>query len=249
MSTYNLQQLFTLYKDFDSKAIDVSKYINWINNYVEFSKPDFLVILNVKSLSPIIFEKNFNLSFGKGKEGCVQDIIDGIEEVQRTKIIAADTKVIDFVHDNNVEPIKCTYYLRFNSVISDNGITGLMRHATILSRCENGLPHLVAVSFFDIGYFNAYQDLIHVDIKNYINGSNALDTHLLNLKKELEEIFKPQICLTKREKQILELISNGSTSAQIAERLNISIATVNTHRQNLIKKNNVNSTTALLNVI
>jgi DNA-binding CsgD family transcriptional regulator len=77
----------------------------------------------------------------------------------------------------------------------------------------------------------------------------VLDTSLLNLKEELEEIFKPQICLTKREKQILELISNGSTSAQIAERLNISIATVNTHRQNLIKKNNVNSTTALLNVI
>lgn len=249
MSTYNFQQLFTLDKDFNSKEIHQSKYMNWINQYVEFTKPDFLAILDAKSLAPIIFERNYNLTFGEDKAGCVQDIIDGIEELQKSKIIAADKKVIEFVQENDVEPLKCTYYLRFNSEISDTGISGLMRHVTILSKDELGLPHIVAVSFFDVGYFNGHQDFLQVDIKNYIDGSNRLDTNVLNLKKELEEIFKPKICLTKREKQILKLISNGSTSAQIAERLNISIATVNTHRQNLIKKNNVNSTTALLNVI
>jgi DNA-binding CsgD family transcriptional regulator len=249
MSTYNLQQLLSVYKDINSKEIDESNYISWINKYVELSKPDFLVILNVKSLSPIIFQKNYNLKFGKGKAGNVQDIIDGIEEVQKTKIFEADTKVIDFAYDNYVEPIRCTYYLRFNSKISNTGTTALMRHVTVLSRDEEDMPHLVAGCFFDVGHLNGSQDFVQIDIKNYIDGVNVLDTSLLNLKEELEEIFKPQICLTKREKQILELISNGSTSAQIAERLNISIATVNTHRQNLIKKNNVNSTTALLNVI
>lgn len=42
--------------------------------------------------------------------------------------------------------------------------------------------------------------------------------------------------LTKREKQILQAISNGHTSAEIAEMLFISLITVETHRRNLLQK-------------
>jgi|SRR5690625_960213 len=45
--------------------------------------------------------------------------------------------------------------------------------------------------------------------------------------------------LTVREKEILSLISEGLASKQIADRLHVSIHTVNTHRQNIIKKMNV----------
>ncbi|WP_281233290.1 helix-turn-helix transcriptional regulator [Flavobacterium gelatinilyticum] len=45
--------------------------------------------------------------------------------------------------------------------------------------------------------------------------------------------------LTLREKQILELISHGLISKEIACRLNISINTVNRHRQNILEKLNV----------
>lgn len=48
--------------------------------------------------------------------------------------------------------------------------------------------------------------------------------------------------LTRREKEILLLISDGFTSKLIAERLNISIHTVNTHRQNIIEKLAVSNT-------
>lgn len=249
MTTYNLEQLLSVYKDINSKHIDESNYIDWVNRYVEVSKPDFLVVLDVKSLTPIVFQRNYNLKFGEGKEGTIQDILDGIEASQKHKILEADAKVIEFSYDNYVEPIKCTYYLKFNSKISNEGTTALMRNVTVLSRDEDNMPHLVLGCVFDVSHLNGVNDFVQIDIKNYIEGVNVLDDKLMKLKNDLSKVFKPEVCLTKREKQILELISNGKTSAQIAEMLNISIATVNTHRQNLIKKNNVSNTSALLNII
>ena len=52
--------------------------------------------------------------------------------------------------------------------------------------------------------------------------------------------------LTKREKQILQLIAEGFTNMQIAEKLFISIDTVDTHRKNLHHKLNVKNTATLI---
>ncbi len=42
--------------------------------------------------------------------------------------------------------------------------------------------------------------------------------------------------LTNRESEIIQLISQGESTKDIAEKLHISIATVETHRKNIIKK-------------
>lgn len=52
--------------------------------------------------------------------------------------------------------------------------------------------------------------------------------------------------LTKREKEVLLNIAEGLTNAQIAEKLFISIDTVDTHRKNLHTKLNVNNTALLV---
>ena len=51
---------------------------------------------------------------------------------------------------------------------------------------------------------------------------------------------------TRREKEILQLLANGFNGPQIAEKLFLSTLTVETHRKNLLKKLNVNSTQMLL---
>ncbi len=53
--------------------------------------------------------------------------------------------------------------------------------------------------------------------------------------------------LTKREKQILELLATGLISKQIADKLYISTNTVNTHRQRIIEKLNVANTAEAIN--
>jgi DNA-binding NarL/FixJ family response regulator len=87
--------------------------------------------------------------------------------------------------------------------------------------------------------------------------AEAIDTVLkdkMYLSVSMEHIAKPLSilpsdhlpALTKREKEILQLISEGFTNNQIAEKLFISPLTVDSHRKNLLTKLNVNNTASLI---
>lgn len=52
--------------------------------------------------------------------------------------------------------------------------------------------------------------------------------------------------LTKREKEVLELIADGLTNGEIAEKLFLTVATVDSHRKNMLTKFNVKNTAALV---
>jgi DNA-binding CsgD family transcriptional regulator len=52
--------------------------------------------------------------------------------------------------------------------------------------------------------------------------------------------------LTRREKEVLELIGQGKTSKQIAHNLNLSVYTVNNHRKHICKKVGLHSTAQLV---
>ena len=64
----------------------------------------------------------------------------------------------------------------------------------------------------------------------------------INLQKKLPKI-------TKREKEVLILIVEGLTNNQIADKLFISIDTVDSHRKNLYSKLNVNNTAMLIGFV
>lgn len=59
---------------------------------------------------------------------------------------------------------------------------------------------------------------------------------------------KPEnnIVLTRREKEVLELIASGMTNNEIAQKLFISSTTVDTHRKNLLAKFEVKNTALLI---
>lgn len=59
------------------------------------------------------------------------------------------------------------------------------------------------------------------------------------------ESFTEKIKLTRRERQILELIASGKTSMQMAHALNLSKYTIDTHRKNIHKKLGTKSNLAL----
>lgn len=44
------------------------------------------------------------------------------------------------------------------------------------------------------------------------------------------------MALTKREQEVLELIANELTTEQIAQNLNVSVPTIESHRHNLLQK-------------
>ena len=77
------------------------------------------------------------------------------------------------------------------------------------------------------------------EIKDYL--------FLNKLSKEIPR-KRTSVRLTRREKEVLNLIEQGLTSEKIGEKLFISKNTVESHRKNLHSKFNVNNTASLLKV-
>lgn len=70
---------------------------------------------------------------------------------------------------------------------------------------------------------------------------------MLNVKKtESSSPLLPK--LTRREKQVLALIVEGYTNAEIADQLHISVKTVESHRTNLLDKLNARNTASLVRI-
>lgn len=62
----------------------------------------------------------------------------------------------------------------------------------------------------------------------------------------LDQVASEIPVLSRREKEVLQLIADGLTNNQIAQQLYISLHTVDTHRKNLLAKFNVNNTAILI---
>ena len=61
-----------------------------------------------------------------------------------------------------------------------------------------------------------------------------------------DENQKADLELSEREMEIIDHITKGNSSSQIADRLNISLHTVNSHRKNILKKLGLKSPTELI---
>jgi DNA-binding NarL/FixJ family response regulator len=77
--------------------------------------------------------------------------------------------------------------------------------------------------------------------KDYVSSSVA-DV----LKKKTPNDLFP--VLTRREKEILELISEGLTNQEIATKLFLNVTTIDSHRKNMLTKFNVKNTAALIKI-
>lgn len=62
----------------------------------------------------------------------------------------------------------------------------------------------------------------------------------------LSETNREMPVITRREKEVLQLIAGGLTNTEIADRLFISIPTVNTHRKSLLEKFDAKNTAILI---
>jgi DNA-binding NarL/FixJ family response regulator len=78
--------------------------------------------------------------------------------------------------------------------------------------------------------------------------SNILVTGYLHKIKNPQPSGDADSILTKREKGILKLIVDGLNNRQIADKLDISIRTIEVHRANIMKKLNVKNAVELVKV-
>lgn len=90
---------------------------------------------------------------------------------------------------------------------------------------------------------NATKEEIIVAISEIMNGESYFSEEVENL---LNVKTKNAPLITRREKEVLELIAQGMTNPEIAEKIFVSSSTVDTHRKNLILKLEAKNTADLV---
>lgn len=91
---------------------------------------------------------------------------------------------------------------------------------------------------------NATQQELMEAITTVAKGKTYLSDEAASALKKIETSAIPLI--TRREKEVLELIAEGLTNGEIATKLFISSATVDTHRKNLLIKFHTKNTASLV---
>lgn len=124
--------------------------------------------------------------------------------------------------------IQQSYMLKYH-IFNERGVRIYLRHE-ILFHCV-GNQMLAINYFFDITEKEKIEDYLRV------SGNHNTD-YSVNIAASISP----------REKEVLELVADGFSSKQIADRLFISDHTAISHRKNLIEKFNVKNTAQLIKI-
>jgi len=92
---------------------------------------------------------------------------------------------------------------------------------------------------------NAFEDLLYA-IRAVASGGKFISPSISDKILNFSEKESKNHILTGRESEILRLIASGLTNKQIANKLFISIKTVDTHRTNIMQKLDVHTTADLV---
>ena len=92
---------------------------------------------------------------------------------------------------------------------------------------------------------NATQEELMEAIEAVAKGKIYLSDEASQTLQKNENV---SIVLTRREKEVLELIAEGMTNIEIGQKLFISSATVDTHRKNLLAKTEAKNTASLVRI-
>ena len=118
-------------------------------------------------------------------------------------------------------------------------------------RCKNGsylrFLHQIAILELD-KLFNSWLLLIISDVISSFPEDEKPRRFLVNTKTKRVHLFNEEsgikyYIVTKREKEVIELLAQGLDSREVAERLCISRSTVNNHRQHILRKTSTKNST------
>jgi DNA-binding NarL/FixJ family response regulator len=138
-------------------------------------------------------------------------------------------------------------------------INGIQLTRTVKEKYPDVL--IIALSMFsEIEYFNNMMDAgavgfmlkntegkeLEKAIEVVMAGGTYVSKEFINTLKRPTLKRLPQISISKREKEVLELICKGFPNHEIAKKLNLSTYTIDGHRRNLIIKTGVKNAPSLV---
>jgi DNA-binding CsgD family transcriptional regulator len=122
-------------------------------------------------------------------------------------------------------------------------MASIFQHQSVLQSTPEGYP-LVSIGFmFDITSLRYEKKIVHT-IEECADQTDLYHKKLLLRKYYFPE--EPDGLLSKREVEVLKWICDGLSSKQIADKMFLSIHTVNNHRKHMLEKTNCRNAAELL---
>lgn len=151
-------------------------------------------------------------------------LLSGLEVTQQLKSIDSTVKIIVLtMHDDSEYILKSVQYGADGYLLKDTNKAEFNKAIKMVNQGQK--------------YFSG--DISSIIINSITNRGVAANADLASSSVQ-------DYGLTRREKQILSLIYNGVSNKEIAEQLDKSVRTIETHRFNIMKKLEVNNITELL---
>ncbi len=169
----------------------------------------------------------------------VGEASDGVEALEKTKELDPDLLIVDIrmPNLNGIETIKKLKELSLQTKTMVLSMHDLEEY--ILRSIESGADGYLLKDTSREEFVKA----IHTIKKGnkYFSSaiSNVLVNNYLNSKQSAEEkpkVVASELGLTRRENEILKMVTEGLSNRDIAERLEKSVRTIETHRFNIMKK-------------
>lgn len=208
---------------------------------VKFQRPDYFLIFRYTDSCKILYQENISLNLG-GQEVNLENIYKAMVPADLKHIRDTDEIMIQLIQERKLLPWDYIYKICANVESSNPELKRIMRSSILIHRDLYGKSNLGLMYFHDVSNM-----VSSIKPNNY---EIACEPELAFLSEEIENRLKksegPKITLTRREKEILSCVRKGMSSKEIGKALFISTATVNTHRQNMLRKWEVKNTASLI---
>jgi DNA-binding NarL/FixJ family response regulator len=175
---------------------------------------------------------------------CVGEAANGREALDLLESTPADVLLLD-INMPEMDGLECCKLVKDQYPYVKVLILSMMREASLVkTMLKQGAS----------GYLlkNAGKDEVVEAIRKVAEGKQAFSDDVLESlmnsfsNKPSKPSKSPFPTISRREKQILQLIMDEKTTSEIAEELFISFGTVETHRRNLLLKLNARNTAGLV---
>jgi DNA-binding CsgD family transcriptional regulator len=205
----------------------------------------FYCITNTAHQNFEYISKNFTACTGLSKDKMISGGMDYFwslfhpEDIKLWLKSLRDLMTFTMTELNDEQRKRMSYTWNYRIKVSDEGYVNIIQNTTPLQFDDTNKP------IIGLAHYTVLQGNLKMDIcatAKYLNDKNEYET----LFYQNESTSKLLDAISNRERDIIRLLITKKTSEEIANNLNISKHTVNTHRRNILKKLNIESTFELM---
>ncbi|MCK3682610.1 LuxR C-terminal-related transcriptional regulator [Maribellus sp. YY47] len=229
------------------KPVKTELYLNVIEQVANlFSAGSFYYyILNFETLQMEYVDKRIESILGfKPAEWSLDKAFELIHPEDLNQMHRKEAAAVDFLL-NRIPPedilhYKVVYVIRIRH--ANGSYKTILHQSKTLSLSEDKKAQQVLGIHTDVSYLD-----MPIDNKISFIGDGRPSYYAISTDDDfIPKQYNYETLFTPREKEILRNIANGQTFGEIAEILNISPHTINTHKKNILRKTDCKTTTELI---